>query len=282
MTYLHSQRDDASILVIGATGKTGKRVAQKLRARGRSVRHGSRQSTPAFDWQDSATWAAALAGISAAYVSYFPDLAVPEAPSAIGHFCQVAKAAGVQHLVLLSGRGEPAAQHCEQIVKRSGMQWTIIRASWFNQNFSEGEFAGMVQEGTIALPATTTPEPFVDAEDIADVAVAALTGQCAINRLYEVTGPRAITFAEAAAELGRAQGRVIHFVPVAPSLFEQGLRDQQVPLPTIDLLNFLFTEVLDGRNAHTCNGVFEALGRPPRDFRDFANELAATQKENAS
>ncbi len=274
MTHSNDTRHNASILVLGANGKTGKRVASKLEKSGHHIRRGSRSASPAFDWQDESGWHAALTNIKAVYVSYFPDLAVPQAPSTIHNFCAAAKAAGVEHLVLLSGRGEPAAQQCEQIVQASGINWTVVRASWFNQNFSEGEFANMVAEGTIALPARQAREPFVDVEDIADVAVAALTGQCANKRVYEVTGPRLMSFAEVADELSHALDREIRFLPISDAVFAQEMRWQGAPADTIELLMFLFNEVLDGRNAHICNGVEQALGRPARDFREFAHEIA--------
>lgn len=272
-TRQNGQSTQAPILVIGASGKTGKRVAAKLMDAGHAVRLGSRQTAIPFDWNDSASWHAALAGVRAVYVSFFPDLAVPEAPAAIQKFCKVAHTAGVRHIVLLSGRGEPAAQYCEQIVQASGLQWNVVRASWFNQNFSEGEFATMVQQGVIALPEPKAKEPFVDVEDIADVAVAALTGKCAINRVYELTGPRLMSFTDIATELSDALNRTIRFVPLPKEVFLQEMRRHDVPEDTLELLVFLFTEVLDGRNAHTSDGVMQALGRPARDFRDFAATL---------
>jgi len=259
-----------SILVLGATGKTGKRVADKLEALNLTLHRGSRNGPTKFDWQDQSGWSGALQGIDSVYLSYFPDLAVPDAPDAIRHFCHIARSAGVRHIVLLSGRGEPAAQQCEQIVQTSGMHWNTVRASWFNQNFSEGEFAGMVRDGVIALPVRMVEEPFVDVEDIADVAVAALTGQCARNRLYEVTGPRLLSFVDIADELSAALDREIRFLPIANDVFVQEMRWQGAPEETIQLLMFLFNEVLDGRNAYLGHGVEEALGRPARDFSDFA------------
>ena len=163
-------------LVIAATGKTGRRVADRLEAQGRPVRRASRSgSTPqtTFDWDDRSTWGPALEGAGAAYVVYSPDLAVPEAPDAITAFTEFAERLGVRRLVLLSGRGEEEAQRCERIVQAAGLEWTVVRASWFAQNFDEGAFGELVRAGEVTLPAGDVPEPFIDVDDIADVAVAA-------------------------------------------------------------------------------------------------------------
>jgi uncharacterized protein YbjT (DUF2867 family) len=264
------------ILVLGATGKTGRRVAERLTARGVPVRAGSRSGTPPFDWDDRSTWAPAVAGAGAVYISYFPDLAVPGAPETVSAFARVAVEHGVRRLVLLSGRGEAEAQRSEELVRRSGAEWTIIRASWFSQNFAESFMLDGVRSGVIALPADGVREPFVDAEDIADIAAAALTGHGHAGRLYEVTGPRLLSFADAAAEIAQATGRDVRFVPVPMDEYAAALEAEGVPPATIALLRFLFTEVLDGRNASLTDGVERALGRLPRDFRDFARATAAS------
>src|SRR5829696_4359637 len=191
-------------LIIGATGKTGRRVAERLVARGVPVRAGSRGATPPFDWEAPDTWGPALEGVAAAYVTYAPDLAVPGAPEAIHAIAAQAAAAGVRRLVLLSGRGEEEAQRSEEALKAAAgdVEWTIVRASWFAQNFSEAFFLEQVLAGEVALPVGDVPEPFIDAEDIADVVVAALTKEGHARRAYEVTGPRALSFADAIAEIG--------------------------------------------------------------------------------
>jgi uncharacterized protein YbjT (DUF2867 family) len=207
-----SQRSEAPpagiTLVLGGTGKIGRRVAERLKARGVRTRIASRSGTPSFDWNDRISWEIALDGVTAAYISYAPDLAVPGATDAIRAFSAKAREQGVQRLVLLSGRGEEEAQLCGRIVQDAGVEWTVVRASWFNQNFSEGEFLGMVLDGAITLPAAEFPEPFVDADDIADVAVAALTEDGHNGEIYEVTGPRMLTFTEVAKEISRAADRL--------------------------------------------------------------------------
>jgi uncharacterized protein YbjT (DUF2867 family) len=262
-------------LVLGGTGKSGRRVAERLWARGLPVAIGSRSGTPPFDWEDRATWAPALRGARAAYVSYYPDLAAPGAPEAVGALAAEAAAAGVERLVLLSGRGEEEAQRSEAAAAGPGVELTVVRASWFAQNFSEGHLLEPVLAGELALPVGDVPEPFIDVDDIADVAVAALTEDGHAGRVHEVTGPRALTFAEAAAEIGRAAGREVRFARVPMDDYGAAMAAEGAPAEVVELTSYLFTEVMDGRNARTADGVREALGREPRDFADWARAAAA-------
>lgn len=216
-----------------------------------------------------------MEGVKAAYISYSPDLAIPGAQESIRALVEQAVQAGVERLVLLSGRGEEEAQRCERIVQASGVAWTIVRASWFDQNFSEGEFLGMVLDGTIAVPAGDIPEPFVDVNDIADVAVAALTQAGHEHQIYEVTGPRLLTFAQAAREISAAVGREVRFEPIPREVFAKGIVDSGAPQEFAWLLNYLFETVLDGRNASLGDGVQRALGREPTDFAEFARRIGA-------
>jgi uncharacterized protein YbjT (DUF2867 family) len=261
-------------LVLGGTGKTGRRVVERLRARRLPARIGSRSGQPRFDWDDPSTWGPALDGAGSAYVSHYLD-ALPGAAETVGAFAELAVRNGVPRLVLLSGRGEPEAQRVEQAVRDSGAALTIVRATWFAQNFDDG-WRELVLSGEVALPAGDTPEPFVDADDIADVAVAALTDDRHVGEVYELTGPRLLTFAEAVAEISRAVGREVRYVPVSTEEFEAAAAEQGVPGEVIELLAYLFGEVLDGRNAHLADGVQRALGREPRDFGDYARRVAAT------
>lgn len=259
-------------LVIGGTGKTGRRVAEKLSAQGRQVRIGSRTGEPAFDWNEPSTWDAALAGVDRVYVTYYPDLAFPGASDQVGAFSKAAVAAGARRLVLLSGRGEEAAEASEENLKASGADWTIVRASWFNQNFDESFFLEPVLAGEIALPTGDAVEAFVDAGDIADVVVAALTDDKHIGKTYELSGPRLLSYSDVAVELSRATGRDIKFIPVTNEQYRAVLKENGLPEEFADL----FTMILDGRNAHLVHGVEEALGRKPKDFADYARDAAAT------
>ncbi len=262
------------ILVLGGTGKTGRRIVERLRSRGLPVRVGSRAATPPFDWAREDTWDDALDGVSSIYISYAPDLAIPGAKDAIAALVWRAKLHGAKRLVLLSGRGEQEAQACEKIVQDSGLEWTIVRASWFAQNFSEGAFADMVPSGIIALPGGDTPEPFIDLDDVADVALAALTEEGHGGEVYEVTGPRLMTLHDVARDLAHATGHPVRYVDVPHDEFIGQLADTGAPEAIVWLLDYLFSTVLDGRNASLADGVQRALGRPPRDFAHYAREAA--------
>jgi uncharacterized protein YbjT (DUF2867 family) len=264
------------ILVLGGTGKTGRRIIERLAALGIPTRLGSRNAEPAFDWQDPTTWPAVLEGARAAYISYQPDLAVPGAVEAVERFASLALNAGVRRLVLLSGRGEDEAQRAEQALQNSGADWTVLRASWFCQNFSESFLLDAVLSGTVALPVGGVLEPFVDADDIADVAVAALTEDGHGQRLYELTGPRLLTFADAAREIAGAAEVPVEFLELTAEQYAEGLQQAGLPRGVASLVMYLFTTVLDGRNSHLADGVEQALGRPPRDFADYARGTAAT------
>lgn len=262
----------APTLVLGGTGTTGRRVAERLRQRGFSVRIGSRAGTPPFEWDDESTWPAVVDGIRAAYICYSPDLSFPGAAETIGRFAKVAVAAGASRLVVLSGRGEEGALVSEQAVRAAGAECTVVRCSWFNQNFTESFLLEPVLEGEIALPVGDAPEPFVDADDIADVATAALTEAGHAGQIYELTGPRLLTFGEAATELSAASGRTVRFVPVTTDEYVKVLEENGMSPEFVEL----FSNILDGRNAHLTDGVQRALGRAPRDFGDFARAAAAS------
>ena len=255
--FLKMNTETTTILVLGGTGKTGSRVIRRLRERQLPVRVGSRSEAPPFDWEKPSTWAPALKQANAVYVTYYPDLAIPGA---------VEK--GARRLVLLSGRGEKEAQRAEQAVRDSGADWTILRVSWFNQNFSENYLLEPLLMGEVILPAGDIPEPFIDAEDIADAAVAALTEDGHVGKLYEMTGQRLLTFADAVAEIAKACDRNIRYQQVS-------VEEYEVPSEFVWLLKYLFSNVLDGRNAHITDGVRRALARPPRDFGDYVRETAA-------
>jgi uncharacterized protein YbjT (DUF2867 family) len=263
-----TMNEERPTLVLGGMGKTGRRVVERLAERGLPVRVGSRTGEPRFDWEDRATWAPALHGVGAVYVSYYPDLAVPGAVETVSSFANLAVDSGVRRLALLSGRGEPEAELAEQAVRDSGADLTILRSTWFMQNFSEDYMLEDVLSGEIRVPAGDVPTPFLDADDIADVAVAALTDDRHVGQLYELTGPRSLTFAEVAAEIAAAAGREVRYVPVSLEQHAAEAAEHGVPPEVIELLTYLFSEVVDGRNAGTTDGVRRALGREAGDFSD--------------
>ena len=265
---------DRTIAIIGGLGKTGRRVAALMEQAGYSTRPLSRSTTPAFDWDQPDGWAAALDGTHAAYATFQPDLSVPHACEAISRLAAVARDAGLDQVVLLSGRGEDGALRAEQALAASGVRWTVVRASWFAQNFSESFLADAVRNGELVIPIGTAPEPFVDADDIAEVAAAALNGSIPTNRVYEVTGPEAIRFPQACAILSQSIGRHLTYREVPTEDFVAHLTATGVPDSLVPVLADLFTVTLDGRNARTVGGISAALGRPPRSFRDYARQAA--------
>lgn len=271
-----SKQSGEITLVLGGNGKTGRRVVDRLKAINVAVRIGSRTGMPPFEWEDPVTWPAVLKKVSSVYVVYYPDLAVPGAPDAIRAFTDLAVKNGVRRIVLLSGRGEKEARRCERIVQNAGVAWTIVRACWFCQNFNEGAFREMVLGGEVALPAANVGEPFIDADDIADVVVASLTEPGHAGQVYEVTGPRLLTFAEAIGEIAKATGQNIVYNQISNEAFTSAMAEQGVPPDAVALMSYLFTTVLDGRNAHLSDGIQRALGRPPRDFKQYVQQAAAS------
>jgi uncharacterized protein YbjT (DUF2867 family) len=263
---------EQTILVTGGTGTTGSRVAHLLRARRAVARVASRTSPCRLDWAEPATWDPALAGTTAAYLAYAPDLAVPGSDETLAAFTRRAALAGVRRVVLLSGRGEPAAQRAERAVRDvadgSGLECTVLRCSWFTQNFTEGQFSGPLRAGELALPVDGVGEPFLDAGDVAEAAVAALIDPGHAGRTYELTGPRSLGFPAAVAEIAAATGRPLRFRSVPVGEFRAALAADGVPDDVAGLLVHLFTEVLDGRNAQPTAGVREVLGRDATDFAD--------------
>ena len=270
------------ILVIGATGKTGRRIAAGLRARGFAVREGSRSAPIPFDWDDETTWAPALDGVQSAYVSYYPDLAIPGAAEKITALSALARELGVGRLVLLSGRGETHAERCEEIIRNSGVDFTLLRCAWFMQNFSEGYLVEPVMAGTIAAPAGQVREPMVDVDDIAEVAIAALTDPSHSGQLYEITGPELLSFDEVAATLAQATGWSVRYQPITLEQFRAGMADIAGAF-IADVITHVAEESLDGRNAWLGDGVQRALGRAPRSFAAFcAREAQAGTWQKAA
>ena len=267
--------DDKPTLVVGGTGKTGRRVVQRLGARGLPVRVGSRSGQPPFDWADRSTWAPVLHGVRAAYVPN-PDLVVPDAPEVARAFAELAIEHGVTRLVMLTGRGEDEAQRAEREVQATGADVTILRCAWFMQIFSEDFLLDAIRAGEVVVPADDGKlEAFVDVDDIADVAVAALTEPGHAGQVYELTSPRLLSFPEAVAEIAKASGRDITYVPVSVEDYVAGAAEHGVPAEFVEFLTYLFSDVL-GKLAYVTNTAQRVLGRPPGDFTDYATRTAAT------
>ena len=264
------------ILVLGGKGKTGRKVAERLTKLGKTIRIGSRSETPSFNWDNHETWAGALDGVDTVYITYQPDLAVPGARESIEKFVSQAVEGGVKKLVLLSGKGEKEAELCEQLVMNAGADWTIVRASWFNQNFSESFFLDPILAGIVALPRGEALVPFVDTDDIADVVVESLLRDRHNGQVYELTGPRPLTFKQVTEEISNVTGRDIVFHSITMGDYTKMLRENQVPEDYIWLINYLFTEVLVEKNSVVTNDVKNVLGRKAKDFAEYARGTAST------
>lgn len=264
-----------TVVVTGASGRTGSRVARAAEAAGLRVRPASRAH--GFDWRVPKTWAAVLRGADAAYLVYPPDIGVPDAGPAVGLLAREAVSLGVRRLVLLSALGEDQARPAEEALRESGADWTVLRAAWFAQNLSEGPLGEELRHtGELVFPGGEVPEPFVDLEDLADVVVAVLTADDRYTgRTLEVSGPRLLTFGEAVAEIARASGRALSYRAVPARDYGERLAGFGTPPAEAEFLVGLFGTLLDGRNAHVSDGTRRVLGREPRDFTGFARRLAA-------
>lgn len=265
-----------AIAVIGGTGNTGRRVARRLRARGLDVRIGSRAGSPTFYWEKPETWAPVLHGCTAAYVAYTPDLTYPGAVETVGAFAEQARRSGVERLVFLSGRGEDEAQRAEDAVRAAGVPTAVLQSSLFAQNFSEHFLRGSVMDGVIAMPAGSVAEPFLDLEDLADIADHLLTATDSSEETLELTGPRLLTFSEAAAELSTVLGRPMLYHPVTMAEFVEGAVDAGVTREEAEALVVVFEQVFDGRNAYTTDTVERVLGRPAGDFAAYVRRAAVS------
>jgi uncharacterized protein YbjT (DUF2867 family) len=261
------------ILVLGATGTTGRRVAGRLRAAGFAVRAASRRGEVRFDWSDPGSWEPAVAGTARMYLMAPHEL--PVDPS----FVRCAVEAGVRHIVLLSSRGIEAMgderlMAAERTVRESGAGWTIVRPDWFNQNFDEGFFRPAVLAGELALPLGDLRQAFVDADDIAAVAAAALTEDGHAGQRYELTGPRALSFGEALEIIGRASGRSVRFRGTA----EDYLAAQAAlgaPVEQTQQEVEAFARLREAGDARPTGVVRRVTGREPKDFERYAAEAAA-------
>jgi uncharacterized protein YbjT (DUF2867 family) len=271
-------------LVLGGTGKTGRRIVARLRLRGAAVRAAARSTEVPFDWSEPGTWDAALQGVTAAYIVAppLPDGRLAQGPA--HDFVARAEAAGVQRLVLLSGRGADRwgdstfgldMRDAEEAVRGSALEWTVLRPNNFAQNFDEELWHAPLVAGTLALPAGAVPEPFIDLEDVADVATTVLTepGRHA-GRIYELTGPRSITFDEAVQMISRAAGLPIAYTQISADEYVASLVAEGVSENDARHVAEMFGLMQRGLIAETTDGVATVLGRPPRTFEDYVLRTA--------
>ena len=266
-----------NILVIGGTGKTGRRVAEQLKKKGIEPKIGSRNASPSFDWDDKDTWVNTLNGIEKMYVTYYPDLAVPGAKEKIESLTYLAKELGIKKMVLLSGKGETEAEACENIVINSGMDYSIVRASWFNQNWSESFFLNPIISGEVALPMSDVLIPFVDANDIAEVAATVLLDDTYNGEIIELTGPELITFKDIVNIISRVSNKKLNFYEITLEQYVKGMKQMQIPDDVVWLIEYLFSHVLTNpKNQLVVNDIERVLGRKAKPFAEYAQETAKT------
>lgn len=263
-------------LITGGTGRVGHRVTRLLHGDGRRVRVASRSGASPFDWSEPSTWDASLDGASAAFICFTPDLGLPGADVTIKDFTDRAVRAGVSRLVLLSGRGEEGARRCEDVVRASGVETVVLRSAWFAQNFSENFLLGPVRRGAFTLPGGDVTEPFVDLDDLAQVAVLALTDPAHAGAVYEITGPEPLSFADVARDLSRATGRDIVYRPGDPGDLVADLVQDGIPAEATAPLAAVFAEILDGRNSVATETLTQLLGRSAGTFADYAHRAAGS------
>nr|WP_029183262.1 NAD(P)H-binding protein [Streptomyces clavuligerus] len=271
--------DDKAILVLGGTGKTGRPLVRTLREAGRRVRSASRRGETVFDWFERSTWGPALEGAGAVY------LIAPDDPSPVADFVEQATGAGVRRFVVLSGRGIEelpptlflGMTAAERAVRASGVEWSILRPNNFNQNFDDDAiWRNQLRAGRLALPTAGVPDPFIDVQDIAEVAAALLTGDSdRQGEVYHLSGPRPVTFEEAVATMAREAGRPITFVELTPERYREELRSAGLPEEAVGEFDLLFEGLRSGHYAEPGDGVQRVLGREPIDFGTYARRAAA-------
>ncbi|MFD0204668.1 MULTISPECIES: NAD(P)H-binding protein [Saccharothrix] len=262
-----------TILVLGATGKTGRRVTSALDALGVAHRAVSRSTDIRFDWSDQSTWASALDGATAVYVV---PMAANLDDAEVAAFVPQAVRAGVRRIVLLSARGLSADDGRERAVRESGVDWTILRPTWFSQNFSEDYFLPQILSGEVVLPAGGDGgHPFIDARDIADVAVAALTQEGHAGVTYELSGPEALSYGEALARIGEVSGRSIRIRDVPAADYTRMLAEAGFGEAYAEVLTMSLTAARDGYDAELSDGVPSVLGHDGRLFGDYVKEASA-------
>jgi uncharacterized protein YbjT (DUF2867 family) len=261
-----------TVLVLGATGSTGKRVTRQLRDRGVVARAAARQGEVQFDWTRPDTWQPALAGVSAIYLMAPDGVPVEQA------FVAEAVERGVERLVLLSSMsieemGDDRLLAAERLVRDSGTAWTILRANWFNQNFDESFFLPAILAGELALPLGDVRQAFVDAEDIAAVAVEALTTDGHAGMTYEMTGPQALTFGDAVGAIAQARGREVRYLGDADA-YRAAQQATGASTDQIEAEIAAYASLMDSGDAVPTDTIERVTGRPPIPFAVYAAEAA--------
>ncbi|MFI0351922.1 NAD(P)H-binding protein [Actinomadura sp. 9N407] len=270
----------STILVTGATGTTGSRIVPRLTALGHTVKAAARRPTaPAgarpvrFDWYDPATFDEALRGTDRIYL--VPPIGSPDPAAVMLPFLERARAAGVRRAVLLSSSaipaGGPAVGQVHAALADVIDEWAVLRPSWFMQNFTDQHLHAdsIRKEGTIMTATGTGRVGFVDADDIAAVAVHALTDATAPGPDLVITGPQALSYDDIAATISQVMGRPVRHRVLT---YEQ-MRDRlatEIPEEFAALLARLDRSIAEGAEDRVTRTVERVTGRPPRTFSDFA------------
>jgi uncharacterized protein YbjT (DUF2867 family) len=278
-----NRTDTNQVLVLGATGKTGSRVAEQLSAHEVSVRTAARSGADArFDWDNQATWEQTLRGATGLYL-VSPILRIDFA-SLVGRFLDQAERAGIRHVTYLSAYGmehapaEVALRAVElDLAARGSLTSTMIRPAWFMEDFSETFLQPVNDE--IAVPAGDGAEAFVSVEDIAAVAAVTLTEpETHAGRAYAPTGPQALTMAEAAAMISAAAGRTITYRDTDREQWIAAMVSTGIPAEYAAVLRPLTATVASGNGARPNSDVLEVTGAAPVTFAEFAARTAGAWK----
>jgi uncharacterized protein YbjT (DUF2867 family) len=257
-----------SYLVVGATGKTGGRVASRLAAAA-TVREASRRGAIRFDWSEPGTYAAAVEGVLGMFLTVAGQ--DPDNPARVAELLATAARSDVERVVLLSARAvefhpDGALAAVEEVVRTGPLAHTILRPSWFAQNFTEG-FLAPDADGRVTAPTGEGREPFIDLDDLADVAVAALTddrGHDTVN----VSGSESLNFGEAVELLAQSTGRSARFIAADPDAYRAQIA-LTMPAEYVAWRMAMFDAIRDGRDAYRSDGVERLLGRPARGFSEW-------------
>lgn len=273
----------STYVILGGTGKVGRRLTRSISDLGLEARPVGRGTVPAFDWREESTWGAALAGTVGAFV-VGPGSATDWSET-LSRFLAVAETTGLQHVVLLSARGVQfhptgAVATAERAVRNGPLAWTILRPTHFAQNFTEAMF--VPQDGRIVAPVGAGAEPFIDIDDIAAVAAIVLTRRGYDGRVLELSGPRSLTFAEAAGVLSRVSGSPVQFVDESDAEHEERLRRVGIPDGYVEWRMAMLRGIRAGSDGALSDGVQEVLGRPATSFRAWADREAAQADSGTS
>lgn len=278
--------EERTVLVLAATGTTGRQTVSALVRRGAKVRAATRRPEEAtlpeevevvpFDLDDPDTWAPAMEGVDALYLA-LPPFRPDEVEEAEG-VLMAAKDAGVQRVVKLSAMGvehAPGSGHrqIELLVERSGMDWVHLRPTFFMDNLINFWGEGIAQQGVIAVPAGTGRAGFVSSSDIGEVAAEALLGHRSGEAL-PLTGPESLDYQTVATTLSEVIGRPVQYEDISPEDFRETMAAHGMPELGVEVMSGLYDSVRAGQTDGVSPAVREVLGREPVAMSQWARENA--------